>query len=476
MAKKWLSKKEAMELLGLTGPQIRYKSEVSKKIKRRKQKGRVQYQIEVGDLKESEVSTSTPVFFNEDASGYHYDPSAEQYLFFNLPDQPPVVRVSRVKVESLIKDYSNETGGLTVNQIAGKYKLSRPSVQRILAYMGKTHDSSPFTSEKLQEYSEDDLVADLLRSKEQRVLVKAQQKRLTLSQRKLDDVYLVKEFINEVANRLNTVSLPKLSSKAIKHKRGNYTAVIGLTDLHIGKRGVDGFNSNVASTRALKTTHIAKERALEMWGVPDQWVITCGSDMLHVDNYRGTTERGTPMDTDTDPVSMLAIAYSTMETIVENLKQTASVKVVAISGNHDRLLSSALGMMLSARYTGEDSVEVIDGSLGSSYIRYGKTLLGFNHGDTIKHEKLPNIMAGERPKDWGECHGNWEWFTGHFHCLTLKVHEYNGCRVWVMPALSGTDRWHKLMGYNLNRNQLAMFKVEPDNGVSALELIQGKEK
>ena len=56
------------------------------------------------------------------------------------------------------------------------------------------------------------------------------------------------------------------------------------------------------------------------------------------------------------------------------------------------------------------------------------------------------------------------------------MQENNGCRVWTMPALSGTDRWHKLNGYSLNRKQLAMFRVEPNDGVVAVELIEGKDE
>lgn len=45
-----------------------------------------------------------------------------------------------------------------------------------------------------------------------------------------------------------------------------------------------------------------------------------------------------------------------------------------------------------------------------------------------------------------------------------------------MPALSGTDRWHKQMGYTGNRAELAMFKVEPNSGVTAVELIKPRGK
>ena len=358
------------------------------------------------------------------------------------------------------------------------YELSRGTVKAILSYLGKTHDSAPFSDETLEHSDEEVLASSVLRAKEQRVLVKAQKKRLKRHENYLSQVDLVKHYINEVYSIVGDIDLKSYSSRKRKHlSKGDkrYVAVLGLTDLHIGKRGVDGYNSHIASKRAINTITEATKIAEESWGLPEYWVLTCGSDMLHVDNYQGTTQKGTPMDTDVDPVEMMAIAYRTMETLVLLLKETAPVKVVAMTGNHDRMLSALLGMMIDARFNDDSQVEVVDGSRGSAYIRYGESLLGFNHGDSIKPEKLPSIMSAERPVDWGACSGNWDWFCGHLHSLILKVSEHNGCRVWTMPALSGTDRWHKLNGYAFNKKQLAMFRVEPKKGVVAVELVEGKD-
>ena len=475
----WYNRQDACKKLGLSKTQFSRRV-TDKKIKWKRNGKTNLYWLsdsiidQYGSKPDSELESE---FFQVDQSGYYYDPSDQKYVFFGLPDQPPAVRVSREKVDGLIRDYANETGGMTVNQIAGKYALSRASVKHILARLGKTHDSAPFSDESLQEVDEDQLVANLLKQKEQRVLVKAQMRRMNSDLKRLDNVSLAKYLIDQVADRLQSLPRLKIPKKHIKaEKSQDYIGIFGLTDLHIGKRGVDGFNSEVASKRAISCIVQGVDIALRSWGEPDYWVVTCGSDMLHVDTYKGTTERGTPMDTDTDPVSMLAMAYSTMEYIAEYLKGSAPVKIVAMSGNHDRLLSAALGLMMSARYQADEDIEVIDGSQGSSYIRYGTSLLGFNHGDCIKPDKLPSVMSSERASDWGECRGNWEWFTGHLHSLILRVQEYSGCRVWTMPALSGTDRWHKQMGYTGNRAELAMFKVEPNSGVTGVELIKPKDR
>lgn len=471
---KWLKKREASEALGI--PPRRVRTLADKGVIPVRYEAHHKYYGIIDSNEEIEETNNTVDFFEKPSDKYLFDNSSDTYLFFGLPDQPPVVRVSREKIDSLIRDYSNETGGATVNQLAGKYELSRATIKSIIAWLGKTHDSAPFSDETLAMTEEDELATSVLKAKEQRVLVKAQKKRLRRHEAILDNEDWVRHFLTDLMNTIPEHKAAKPKKKKRSSATKSYIAVLGLTDLHIGKRGIDGFNSQVAADRAIRTVTEAAKSASDMWGTPDYFVITCGSDMLHVDNYQGTTQKGTPMDTDVDAVDMMSIAYRTMEYLVLHLQSYAPVKVVAMTGNHDRMLSALLGMMIDARFHDDDSIEVLDGSRGSAYIRYGDSLLGFNHGDSIKPHNLPSVMSAERPKDWGECDGNWEWFCGHLHSLILRVSEHNGCRVWTMPALSGTDRWHKLNGYSLNRKQLAMFRVEPKRGVTAVELIEGKDE
>ena len=82
--------------------------------------------------------------------------------------------VEKSKIDALIWDYSNETGGLSVNEICRKYGLARPTLIRILRVLGKTHDSAPFSDEEMTAANEEVLIESLVRAKEQRVLVKAE--------------------------------------------------------------------------------------------------------------------------------------------------------------------------------------------------------------------------------------------------------------------------------------------------------------
>ena len=215
----WYNRQDACEKLGLSRSQL--KRRVTNKKVRWKQNGKSNlYWIPDSGLEPNcSTAESESDFFQVDQSGYYYDPSDQNYVFFGLPDQPPAVRVSREKVEGLIRDYANETGGMTINQIAGKYALSRASVKHILARLGKTHDSAPFSDESLQEVDEDQLVANLLKQKEQRVLVKAQMRRMNSDLKRLDNVSLAKYLIDQVAEKLQSLprlKIPKKQSKITK--------------------------------------------------------------------------------------------------------------------------------------------------------------------------------------------------------------------------------------------------------------------
>ena len=463
----WLNVNDTSKALGLTKDSI-WKLGSRGKLERKKINGKWHFNcsnsvINAFSKAEATEQVKSDILEREERS-YLFDEKTNVYLFFGLPNQPPVVRVKSDVVESIVLDYSNEGGKKTVAQIALSYKLSRPTVVGILKALGKTHDSSPFTDELIESESEDQLVSSLLKIKEANVIAKAEQKRWRSEARLLEDRDFVKWSIDQAI-----LSRP-MEPLAVTPKTPNsdFCAVIGLTDLHIGKRGVDGYNSHEACRRALSAINCTTTEALKMWGEPHTWVLMCGSDMMNYDKNDATTTKGTPQDTDVSPREMLSMAYRLVERVVLHLAESGRVKIVCVSGNHDRLMSMSLGLMLEARFEELETVSVSLGVDESVYFRFGKSLLGFNHGDRVKPHALPSLMASERARDWGECVGGWEWFTGHRHTLAVNVNEYNGCRVWTLPSLSGTDRWHQSMGYVGNRKELAVFKVGLRNGVESL--------
>ena len=85
------------------------------------------------------------------------------------------------------------------------------------------------------------------------------------------------------------------------------------------------------------------------------------------------------------------------------------------------------------------------------YYRFGANLLGFAHGDSVKREALPMLMATESAHDWAEAKHR-VWHTGHLHHnkkVSFKTTDTIGSvEVLVLPSLSGSDAWHHRAGYN----------------------------
>ena len=476
MAKKWLTIREASEALGVSESTVRKRARSS--IIPRKLKSNNQgflYQVEVsGDSQEEEkVSVEAQSFFSDDTLDYFYDSKREVYIFHSIPGQKGSVCVEKSKIDALIWDYSNETGGLSVNEICRKYGLARPTLIRILKVLGKTHDSAPFSDEEMTAANEEVLIESLVRAKEQRVLVKAERIRYRQLVKQAEQFDQFERIIfPRLEDRLkDRPSIHNIKVDLSNVEKNDHLVIVGLTDLHVGKKGLFGWNLERAREAAVNTCLAAMGQSVNKWGAPSMWILPCGSDMIHIDNYQNTTTQGTPQDVDGDPIEMLSTAFMALEQIIEGLRKVAPVKVVAIPGNHDRVLGLSVGLMLKARYHDINTVEIDIAKEGFSYTRYGNSLLGFHHGDGTKASDLPSVMAIDRAEDWGECKGGWEWFTGHWHGHKVRADEFNGCRVWTMPSLSGTDRWHRLKGYVGNRRQVALYRVDKENGVGGVEFI-----
>ena len=83
-------------------------------------------------------------------------------------------------------------------------------------------------------------------------------------------------------------------------------------------------------------------------------------------------------------------------------------------------------------------------------MQWGTVLLGFAHGDRIKHDKLPLLMAGEAPQLWAATTHR-EWHLGHLHHKReTQFHagiEHGPVRVRILPSLTTADDFHYTNGY-----------------------------
>lgn len=185
-------------------------------------------------------------------------------------------------------------------------------------------------------------------------------------------------------------------------------------------------------------------------------------DFFHAESdAQRTPTGGNKLDCDTRWAKITEVGFNIMRRLVDRLLAKHSrVYVVNVPGNHDPQMARMLSIWLKAVYEKEPRVEVVDNRNPYIYLKHGKNLIGFAHGDGAKPGDLPGIMAADRPADWGASEFR-VWYTGHIHHQTKK--EFPGCVIESFRTLAPRDYWHAWKGYRSGQS-LSSITVHAEFG------------
>ena len=427
--------------------------------------------------KESPKPSEVAIEWQEHDKPYWHDLERDVYVV-HLPSRKSPLVIAGDKWAAIRQAYSNWSGSpASVNELSRKFGMARRTVLELLRCMGTTHDSAPWTEEELHKEGEGVLIDDLLRRKEERVLVAAE--RASWDRIKADAAKW-RNFNLTVIDKLTTAmpkkyTVPKLT---LPESNRRFVAVVSPSDFHHGKYS-DDYEVNEPDNRELQRQRLlySTQQVLadvSRHGRPEQIIIGIGSDFFNIDNDQKMTTEGTPQDVDGNPAEILATGCQLMVEYIDTLRQIAPVNAVLMSGNHDRTTGLMLLLYLGAWYRGMADVKVNTMSAAArQYVEYGNNLLCFNHADMVnKTSDLARLAAVERPCEWGRC-GHKMVFTGHLHAI--KMEEDRGFTRFQLPSLSGKDRWHDRHGYVGNRKQLAAVLVDRHTGVFGTLYADGDE-
>lgn len=172
-----------------------------------------------------------------------------------------------------------------------------------------------------------------------------------------------------------------------------------------------------------------------------------GNDLFNSDKAYpfAATTNGTPQQDDSRWQKMFREGRQLMITNILKLAQIAPVDVVMVYSNHDRERGFYLGEVLEAVFQDNPSVTIDNNPKTNKYYQFGKNLIGTAHGDNIKAQDAPLIMAQEVPEMWSD---TWyrEWLFGHLHhkqtFITQTSKDYRGVIVTYLTSPSATDAWH----------------------------------
>jgi hypothetical protein len=182
-------------------------------------------------------------------------------------------------------------------------------------------------------------------------------------------------------------------------------------------------------------------------------------DALHADSAHNATFAGTQLDVDTRYHNTFYRLAEVMKyTVIRMLEKFPKVVVIVARGNHNDSSAIAIQVLLSFYFENEPRVNIMPTKGYFHYLQFGKWLIAVHHGDKVKTNDLPGILARDLPKAWGETTHRL-WALGHIHHQTTK--EMAGCIMRTFGTLAPPDGWHSSKGYGSERvMEMLTFKRE----------------
>lgn len=273
------------------------------------------------------------------------------------------------------------------------------------------------------------------------------------------------EIFKEIVDNM-VQNLPKFN-KTIVPKNLYYSedlmAVYPLGDPHIGMKAYkDEAGDDWDLEKAQEMFCSLFNRLVKTTPSCEKAVIVNLGDYFHRDNVAGVTERHRHvLDTDGNYMMMVDTGLKIIIQMINTaLIHHKTVKVINIIGNHDDTGAMFLQVALKHMYQYEPRVEVDCTSSVFQYFKHGSSFFGVHHGHTCKKDKLPLVMATDRPKDWAESKYRY-WLTGHIHHDTKK--EYSGCTVESFRTLAAKDAYAYAGGYRAEQDSKALV-IHKDYG------------
>src|SRR5690625_508413 len=227
----------------------------------------------------------------------------------------------------------------------------------------------------------------------------------------------------------------------IKHKQ---LLEIPLFDQHFGVNTYDDYKQTQSRIINLITSRV--------W---EQVVITIGSDMLHHNDHRNRTAKGTEIQ-HVDMVDAWEQARMFFEPVIQKaLINSNKVKIYYIKGNHDESLSWAFTKMLEQMFP---QIEFDTGFEERKVHLFENIFIGYTHGDKGKN-RIPRLFPAEFPEQWANAKVR-ELHAGHIHHEVVKD-EY-GITMRSMATRARTDQWHRDNGYVGANKRFMVFEYSTD--------------
>ena len=270
-------------------------------------------------------------------------------------------------------------------------------------------------------------------------------------------------------DRMKTVA-PRFESARRLRPKSPYMMLLDLCDVHISKLAWARECGEDSDLKASETVFLeAFEDGLEeaVGRDVEEIVVPVGNDFFHIDGITNATTAGTVVDTDGRYHKIIEVGESGFVSCVERARQIASVRILHVPGNHDRIASWHLCRYLQAYFHNCRDVSFDIEPRPRKFVTYGKHYLGLTHGNEEKPATLPLTLATENPELWAASEFR-EFLMGHEHrksaTTTPNMRTVDGVRLRWLNALSSMDSWTYRKAYYGGKRAAEVFLYARDSG------------
>lgn len=242
---------------------------------------------------------------------------------------------------------------------------------------------------------------------------------------------------------------------AAKQRYSECMLEVSIPDFHFGKLSLEEetgeeWNLDIAEAVYRGTVKSLLESATSDGRPINRILLPLGNDLFNVDNAYLKTYLGTSQDNVHSVKQLFRHVKNIVRDSILDMRAIAPVDVIIVPGNHDKTISYFLGEAIEDWFWNDSAVTVDNSPKSRKYVHWGINLIGFTHGDKIKHDMLPGRMTDEEPHKWAD--SQWrEWHIGHKHRGEIKVFyplsTKNGVIIRTLPSLTSADNWHYDHGY-----------------------------
>ena len=229
--------------------------------------------------------------------------------------------------------------------------------------------------------------------------------------------------------------------------------VLALADLHIGKQKSDNYLKQIRNgciNLISKNTQNIKEL-----------VILNTGDMLHMDNIKNTTTKGTQLEADESFETVFTTTLNFIVSLIQDLlPYTPRLTFVNVRGNHDYNTSYCVGEALKLYYGSSPVINILNSASNRLYFNSCGNAFLFSHGDKALN-KLPLIFATEGSDSFSKANHR-HILLGHLHHTQSKEYftdqmEFMGIDCRVINSPCKTDRYHSEEGYIGAKKIISLF-------------------